>query len=162
MSLEAMINWLYDKRVSSLIRDTPGVISTVQSIHICAIAVVIGSALVSDMRLAGLVATDETPHTVIRRYLPWMWAALTVLLITGTIMSIGEPERVLVNPVFWLKMGLVLFAFVLTLLLRKPFLDPEFNLERASWARLAKPMAWTSLAAWIAVIFCGRWIAYVL
>jgi hypothetical protein len=39
-------------------------------------------------------------------------------------------------------------------------LHPQFRLEHARWAALIKPMAWVSLLVWIAVIFCGRWIAY--
>ena len=153
---------LYATPISTWIRKTADIIPVVQSIHILAIAVVVGSALVTDLRLAGVLATDETPQTVVRRYLPWMWAALALLLATGATLAVGEPNRVLENPVFWTKMGLVAFAFSLTLLFRYPILHPEFRLEHARWSALAKPMAWTSLLVWIAVIFCGRWIAYVI
>jgi hypothetical protein len=158
----AFSEWLYDTPLSTAIRDTSWIIPTVQSIHIIAIAFVVGSALVSDLRLAGVLATDETPRTVVRRYLPWMWGALIVLLITGLVMAIGEPDRVVANVVFWSKMVLVLTAFVLTLLFRRPLLDPAFALEHAAWARLVKPLAWLSLATWVGVIICGRWIAYVI
>jgi len=160
MNLHDFSNALYTTAISTGIRETTGVIPTTQSIHILAIAVVVGSALVTDLRLAGVLATDETPRAVVRRYLPWMWAAMAVLLMSGTILVVGEPNRVLANPLFWTKMGLVAFAFGLTLLFRYPILHPQFQLERARWAALAKPMAWVSMLVWIAVIFCGRWIAY--
>ena len=89
-----------------------------------------------------------------------MWAALAILLATGTILAVGEPDRVLANPVFWTKMALVVLAFALTLLFRYPLLHPQFRFEPARWAALVKPMAWVSLLVWIAVVFCGRWIAY--
>jgi hypothetical protein len=162
MTLHDFSSALYTTPFSTGIRETPGLIPTTQSIHIIAIAVVVGSALVTDLRLAGVLATDETPQTVVRRYLPWMWGAIAVLLATGTIMAVGEPNRVLTNPLFWTKMALVVLAFVLTLLFRYPILHPQFRLEHARWAGLAKPMAWVSLVVWIAVIFCGRWIAYVI
>jgi anaerobic C4-dicarboxylate transporter len=160
MTLHEFSQALYMTPISTGIRTTAGLIPTAQSIHIVAIAVVVGSALVTDLRLAGVLATDETPQTVIRRYLPWMWAALAVLVATGTILTVAEPNRVLANSVFWSKMALVVVAFGLTLLFRYPFLHPQFQLEHARWAALAKPMAWVSLLVWIAVIFCGRWIAY--
>ncbi len=160
MSLESFGNWLYDTPLSTTLREITWIIPTVQSIHILAIAVVVGSALVSDLRLAGVLATDEKPATVVRRYLPWMWAALIVLLSTGIVMLLAEPGRTLTNTVFWSKMALVLVAFALTLFFRKPLLDPSFSMEHANWASLVKPAAWISLAVWIAVIFCGRWIAY--
>jgi hypothetical protein len=160
MNIYEISGALYTTSISTGIRETAGVIPATQSIHIIAIAVVVGSALVTDLRLAGVLATDETPQTVVRRYLPWMWTALAVLLATGAILAVGEPNRVFANPVFWTKMALVVLAFGLTLLFRYPFLHPEFRLDHARWAALAKPTAWLSLLVWIAVIFCGRWIAY--
>lgn len=161
MDVPGFINWLYQTPVSTSIREITWIIPTVQCIHIIAITVVVGSALVSDLRLAGVLATEESPATVVRRYLPWMWNALVVLLASGLILATGEPDRVGENQIFWLKMGLVLFAVLLTLAFRKPLLNPEFKLDHARWAKAVKPMAWLSLAVWIAVIFCGRWIAYV-
>ena len=160
MNIYEISGALYTTSISTGIRETAGVIPATQSIHIIAIAVVVGSALVTDLRLAGLLATDETPQTVVRRYLPWMWTAIAVLLATGAILAVGEPNRVFANPVFWTKMALVVLGFGLTLLFRYPFMHPEFRLDHARWVALAKPMAWLSLLVWIAVIFCGRWIAY--
>jgi hypothetical protein len=160
MNIHQISSALYATPISTQIRETAGVIPATQSIHILAIAVVVGSALMTDLRLARVLATDESPQTIIRRYLPWMWTALAVLLTTGAILAVGEPNRVLANPIFWSKMALVVLAFSLTLLFRYPFLHPEFRLEHARWAALARPMAWVSLLIWIAVIFCGRWIAY--
>jgi hypothetical protein len=162
MSLGTISSELYRTAISTEIRTIPWIIPTVQSIHIVSVSIVVGAALVSDLRLAGALATDETPRTVVRRYLPWMWTGLVILLATGMILTVGEPNRVLTNWVFWTKMTLVLIAFALTLLFRYPILHPEFRLENARWAKLVKPMAWTSLAIWVAVIFCGRWIAYVI
>lgn len=161
MNMDTVIYYLYNSPASVFFRDAQWVIPTVQCIHIVALTVVFGSALVTDLRLAGILATDETPRTVVRRYLPWMWGALIVLLLSGTLLSVAEPDRVLANWAFWLKMGLVLTAFVLTLLFRRPILDPAFQLEHAGWSKLVKPFAWISLAMWVAVIFLGRWIAYV-
>jgi hypothetical protein len=160
MSVQTFDDWLYATPLSTSIRETGWLIPAVQSIHILAIAIVIGSALVSDLRLAGVLATDEAPSTVVRRYLPWMWGALLVLLLTGIVMILAEPGRTLTNTVFWTKMLLVLSAFTLTLFFRKPLLDPRFRADHGGWWRATKPAAWASLAVWVAIIFCGRWIAY--
>lgn len=160
MFIQQFANDLYATGISTRLREITWIIPLIQSLHILAIAALFGSALVSDLRLAGVLATQETPRTVVKRYLPWMWWALVALLVTGTVMTVAEPNRVLNNWVFWTKMALILSAFVLTLLFRYPILHPEFRLEHARWAVLVKPMAWISLAIWIVVIFCGRWIAY--
>jgi len=156
MSSSLIIAWLYATPLSTAIRDVLWVIPTVHSIHIIAITVLFGSALVSDLRLAGVLATDEPLRVVVRRYYPWMRNALMVLLFTGLIMIIAEPDRVLVNTTFWLKMVLVVTAFTLTLLLRRPLLRAPDEREK----RPIKALAWLSIGLWCAVIICGRWIAY--
>jgi len=160
MSMQAVIDWISHTSLSETIRDHSWVVPSVQAIHLCAIAVVVGSALISELRLVGLMATDETPTAVIKRYLPWMWGSLVVLLLTGMTLVWGEPDRTLLNWAFWLKMSLVFIGFVFSVLFRKPFLDPKFSMQHAARAGLIKPVAWLSLCIWIAVICSGRWIAY--
>ncbi|BFO54912.1 DUF6644 family protein [Acidovorax sacchari] len=161
MSSDRFIAWLHESPPSTAIRDLPWIVPTVQSIHILAIAVLFGAAVISELRLAGMLATDEPVRAILRRYAPWMRNALIVLLATGLIMTIGEPGRVLVNPTFWLKMALVLGIFTLTCIVRRPLLrgteEPLSPLRRGLCARL---VAGLSIAWWCAVIFCGRWIAY--
>ena len=160
MSVAQFAQKIYGTAISTHLRETSWIIPTVQSLHIVSIAVVVGAAIVMDLRLAGVLATDETPQAVVRRHLPWMWSALCVLLATGFVLGLAEPYRVLTNMVFWIKMALVVTGFVLTLLFRYPILHPDFRIEHSRAAGLVKPLAWASLAIWIVVIFCGRWIAY--
>jgi len=51
---------------------------------------------------------------------------------------------------------LVVTAFTLTLLLRRPLLRAPDERE----TRPIKALAWLSIGLWCAVIICGRWIAY--
>ncbi len=122
----------------------PWVIPTLLVIHLIAIAFIVGSALVSNLRLAGVLADNVEVGTVLRRYRPWLWGALTAALLSGLIMAIARPDRLLGNPVFGAKLVLLLAAMVMTLMA----------------SRLPKPLAWMSLGLWIAVIVCGRWVAH--
>lgn len=160
MSAHQFVTWLYATPLSTMIRDELWMVPTVQSIHIVAIAVIFGSAVVSDLRLAGVFATDEPAGGVVRRYQPWMRNALIVLLLTGMVMSIGEPDRVLVNPTFWIKMGLVVTVFTLSWRVRRPLLGRAAEPGPPDRAGFVKPLAWLSIGLWCLVIFCGRWIAY--
>ena len=155
-NVHSAIEWLYGTAVSSAIRDTDWIVPTVQAVHICAITVVVGSALVTELRVAGVVAPDESLNVVAQRYLPWMWRALAVLVATGLVMVVGEPERVLGNWVFWIKMSLVALGVLLSVSLRRPLLRAADAPPR----RPAKALAWLLLILWVGVIFSGRWIAY--
>lgn len=160
MSSLPVITWLYATPVSTAIRDLLWVVPTVQSIHIIAIAVIFGCAVISDLRLAGLFATDQPVRNVIRRYYPWMRNALLVLLATGLVMAIGEPDRVLVNSTFWLKMALIIVAFTLAWRVRRPYLRTAAPGQSPGEKPPIKAFAWLSIALWCVVIICGRWIAY--
>ncbi|WP_191486826.1 DUF6644 family protein [Pseudomonas sp. FEN] len=160
MSSSLIIAWIYASPLSTAIRDILWIIPTVQSIHIIAITVLFGSAVISDLRLAGVLASDEPLRGVVRRYYPWMRNALIVLLCTGLIMIIAEPDRVLVNSTFWLKMALVVTAFILTWVLRRPLLRPAGDAQSEGEPSPVKAFAWLSIGLWCVVIICGRWIAY--
>jgi len=90
-----------------------------------------------------------------------IWWAMPVLLASGAVMIIGEPARSLQNPVFQLKMLLVVTALALTGTLhvrldRDPAWGESGHIGRAAalWTAAA------SLALWTGIVFAGRWIAY--
>lgn len=155
MSLQTVSDWLYASPLSQAIQNNDWVIPTVQSVHILAIAVLFGSALVLNLRLAGVTGTMHPPLDLFVRYQPRLWAGLGVLVVTGLLMVVGEPERVLMNAVFWWKMGLLTCAVLLTV-----------TLKAIAGSRLASPplaarvLAAITLVVWVAVMFCGSWIAY--
>lgn len=156
MSLQSFGDWLYATPISTALRDTVWVIPTIQSVHILAIAMLISAALVTELRVAGVMGTDQSSSVVARRFMPWIWKALVVLLLTGTVLIVAEPGRTLGNTLFWVKVGLITTALLLTLAVRKPLLAADAE-ERTEPAR---SIAWVMLVIWVLVIFCGRFIAY--
>ncbi|MBU0555015.1 MAG: hypothetical protein KKD64_07000 [Alphaproteobacteria bacterium] len=162
MSMVDFGDWLYATPVSTAIRETSWIIPNLQSIHILAIAVLVGSALVTELRFAGVLAVDRPVGDVMRRFLPWMRWALLVLLLTGVVLVVAEPGRTLTNTVFLTKMALVAGASLVTLQARKSLLVASPVQEgETSPAEASKALAWLMLVVWCLVIFCGRFIAYV-
>src|SRR5258707_10457064 len=104
--------------MSRIIQVHDWIIPTVQSIHILAISAVAASALMINLRLLGLYAADQPLREILARFLPFIWWPLIVLLLTGIVMIVGEPPRSLKNPVFQLKMPLLVAALVATSLCR--------------------------------------------
>ncbi len=157
--IPAFCNWLSNTPLSMVIQDYSWVIPSVQSIHILAIATVMASIVMLDFRLLGVTGRGQTVPEVAHRFLPWIWCAVGVLLITGTILIIGEPARELMSPVFWIKMSLLACALALT----AAFQYGAFRRE-AFWER-RRVLAWitalVSLTLWVGILAAGRWIAYV-
>ncbi len=148
-ALDSFCTWLEATSVSRTLQTVEWIIPAVQTVHILAVASVVTSALMVDLRLLGLGLRDQSVQAVARRYLPFVWWPLPVLLASGATLIVAEPARALENPVFWLKMGLLAAAIVGTLASQRPL------------RRSARLLAVLSLAAWVGIVFAGRWIAYV-
>lgn len=145
---------------SIAIASTGWVIPTVQAIHILAIAIVMSATAMLNLRLAGLIGQDSSIRNLANRSLPWLWWSLPVLLASGLVMIVGEPARELTNVYFWSKMTMVVLAVVLTIVLQRLLDDAPYR-EMAPAKRAAvRTLSLLSLALWLAIIFCGRWIAY--
>lgn len=160
-SLSTFADWLSTTPISLQIQDTFWVIPGVQSIHILSIAVVMSSAMMVILRVLGLVMRDQPLAEVAARFLPWIWYSLIVLLLSGSILIIGEPGRSLTNSLFQLKMLMLLGVIGGTLTLQKPLHKDANFWERTAGTRAgAKALAIVSLGLWSCIIFAGRWIAY--
>lgn len=161
MSLAQFSQTLAETPASVFIQSVGWIIPTLQTVHILAISIVLGSILLVDLRLLGLVGRGVALDAVVGRFATWLWWSLLVLAVTGSILVVGEPDRSLTNPVFQTKLVLVALAALATLAITRPVVgDPQF--WTATPARLAagRGLALVSLAIWLAVIVAGRWIAY--
>jgi hypothetical protein len=86
---------------------------------------------------------------------------LLILVITGSLLIIGEPRRSLLNATFYLKMALLAFAVVLTAALQWSLRSAPDFWDKDRGRRLAGQFAATvSILVWCGILFAGRWIAY--
>src|SRR5262245_41232216 len=114
MSLHAFCVWLSETPVSLTFQNIQWIIPATQTIHIICIALLISCATLMGLRLLNLTAKETPTAAYAARFLPWIWYSLPVLLVTGSILIIAEPTRSLENPVFQLKMVLLIFAMIAT------------------------------------------------
>ncbi len=154
-------DWLAGTPISQLFQNQPWVVPTSQSIHIVCVCLVFSSALMINLRLLGVGASGRTISQLTKTLVPWMWGALVVLLLTGTVQTIAEPVRQFVTPVFWAKMCMIMVVATMTAVFARKV---RANAERWDAAGTrpvsARMFAIGSSALWIAIIVCGRFIAY--
>jgi uncharacterized membrane protein SirB2 len=150
--------WLGSTGLSHTIQTVTWIIPTLQTIHILCVAIVFSSAVLVNLRIFRLFERDEPLRAIARRFLPPIWPVLLVLLLTGSLLIIGEPRRSLVNTTFYLKMSLLLLAILLTAVLQRTILSsPDFFESRQAAGRA---LATVSILVWCGILFAGRWIAY--
>ena len=129
-----------------------------QCTHILAIAASFGSILMINARILGLNQEGRTVAQTTNRFMPWLWWSLVVLIVSGFFMIMGEPVRELINPIFWIKMGLVVIAILISIWFHKGILRDIR--EDHDIGGMERTVAVLLVVLWIAIMFGGRWIAY--
>ncbi len=117
--MSAFVQWLSETPISSAIRDIDWLIPTLQSVHILAIAMVLSSLFMIDLRILKAtryqtLSLADTMH----RFEAWIWSGLIILAASGAPLIVAEPQRTLPNSTFQLKMLLLALAAATTYALR--------------------------------------------
>ena len=147
-------SWLSDWiRGSESLLAFPGIIT----LHALGLGILAGGSAAIDFRVLGVA--PGVSLKAMARFLPVLWTAFVLNAISGTLLLIAYPTKALTNWLFYVKLGLVALAVGLiyrigVTVLRAPQADEK------PVAALAKLLAIASLAAWLAVILAGRFLAY--
>ncbi len=161
-SLDNFCAWIEQTPLSQTIQVTAWSVPAVQTIHILAISAIMASVLMLNLRLLGVIGVDRSIAEVSARIRPVIWWTLPILLVSGVLLIVGEPVRSLENPIFQLKILMLISVIVLTLAYQAPL-----NKNSKFWdgggrrSITIKLISIVSLALWIAIVCAGRWIAYV-
>jgi hypothetical protein len=132
----------------------------VEIVHITGFVTLVGSIVMFDLRVLGLSQTLSV-RALARHLLPWTLGALLLIVPTGLLMFTAHAGDFISNPAFQLKISLIFLAAL-----------NAIGFHLGPYARVrdwdlgapsplgAKLSAAASIAIWIAVICCGRLLAY--
>jgi hypothetical protein len=149
--------WISDTGLSMWIVTHFWAIPIIQVVHILAIAASFASILMINARMLGIAGSSSMAETA-NRYIRVLWWSLFVLIITGFGMIVGEPVRELINPIFWIKMGLVVFGILITIWFHKGVI--KHVAAGRDIVGTDKATALFLVVLWCVIMLCGRWIAY--
>jgi len=156
MNMQAVVNWLTATSLSQAIQTTSWAIPGIQVVHIVCLATLFGLALSLTLRVAGRGFAVEPLASLAGRFVPAMWICLVVLFVSGALLIIAEPFRTITNPVFYLKMSLLIVAIALT-----AWLASVAQRTSAKISAVHVAAATLSMLVWVGIIIAGRYIAYV-
>jgi hypothetical protein len=153
--------WLSNTSASLFLAQNFFAIPIMQTLHILSIAAAFGSVLMINLRILGLTGVSRTMRETMGRYLPWIWWALAMLILSGIGMIVGEPVRELINPIFWIKMVLVIGVILASLWFQSAVHKrlPQWDMNPVD-STAVRVGAVGIILLWCAVMFAGRWIAY--
>jgi hypothetical protein len=160
MALEQTLAKLQDLNFPTQIRESVWMFPTIETVHVFALVLVVGSIMTVDLRLLGLANKERRFSEVAAEMLPWTWTAFAVAALAGMMMFSSKALTYYGNIPFRLKMVCLLLAGINMLLFH------WLGVRRlASWDHQRPP--WTarmaggaSLLLWTTIVAAGRWIGF--
>jgi hypothetical protein len=147
--------------LATTIREDDTLFPLIESIHVLAITLVVGSISVVDLRLLGLASKNRAVSRVTASILPITWVAFAIAVTTGSLLFASHANKYLQNGFFVAKLALIAVAGVNMVIFH--FVGAK---DMARWEKNASPpfpakfAGALSLILWIAIIACGRWIGF--
>ncbi len=161
MSLLPFCEWLASTRWSVALHESLYMYPLVETTHVLALLLFVGTVTFVDLRLLGWVFREVAVSEVTARLIPWTIGGFVIAATTGALLFYAIPVRTYLSIFFRIKVIVLIAAGVNTALLHR-----YMNRGGVEWDHDPRPPLRTrvagavSLLAWTTVIVMGRMIAY--
>ena len=155
MSASSFFEWLTTSPWANAMNGPEWAFPVVESLHFMGFAFSIGTIVIVDLRLLGLVMRQQSAAALAADLDRWTWVGFALMLITGPLMFSADAVRYHDNPSFQFKMACLLVALLFHFTIHRKVTQSEVP------PIAAKLAAGLSLALWTAVVAGGRMIAFV-
>jgi hypothetical protein len=161
MTLASLLQSLYETHLAAQIRENELAFPLIETVHVLAITLVVGSIAVVDLRLLGGASRERLVSRVANDVLPVTWTAFCVAAISGFLMFMSNAPAYSRNGYFQAKILLLALAG-----LNMALFQGYVARDLAAWdgrlptPRAARAAAACSLGVWTLVILTGRWIGF--
>ncbi len=163
MTLDTLLLALEHTDLAMFIREDDAACPWIESIHVLAITLVVGTIWMLDLRLIGWGSLERSVTAVSRAVLPCTWAAFAFAAISGGLLFASNATGYAHNNAFLAKFCLIGLAGINMLVFQK-----MISGQMEQWAATVIPHAKARLAGaislvlWVSVIACGRWVGFTL
>ena len=143
------------------IREDDLLFPLIESVHVLAICLVVGSISIVDLRLLGLASIDRPVGRLMQAILPITWGAFGLAVAAGGLLFASHATKYSQNGFFLAKLLLIAVAG-----LNMALFHFIIAADLPRWEKDALPplparfAGGASLLLWIAVVACGRWIGF--
>src|ERR1700744_2596669 len=94
------------------VRESTWLFPTIESVHVLALVLVVGSIMMVDLRLLNLASRNRSVKELTADVLPWTWSAFVLAAITGTLLFSSSAVRYMTIWQFEAKMCMLLLAAI--------------------------------------------------
>jgi heme/copper-type cytochrome/quinol oxidase subunit 4 len=160
MSVLGWCQWLERTRLATAISESVWLFPIIEGSHILALPLSVGMILMFDLRLLGLAFQGGSASSLMRDVLRWSKVGFAVMFLTGVLLFMTQASKAYESVFFRAKL-----VFLLMLGLNAALFQVVFYPKMEQWAGEGTPLGARvcgalSLIVWIAVIICGRTMAY--
>jgi hypothetical protein len=161
VDLSSFVVWLHDTAFATTIRESTVLFPCIESLHVLALTLVVGSISIVDLRMLGIASADRSVASLLTEILPLTWTAFGFAVLTGGALFASHAVGYAGNFQFRMKMLLLLMAGLNMLVFHR--------LRRHGKARWGdagitpwqgKIAGLISLLLWICIVAFGRWIGF--
>jgi uncharacterized membrane protein len=160
-ALDELLERLQATPLATAMGESDWAFPAIETVHVIAIALVIGTVSVVDLRLLGFASAQRPYRQLAGEVLPWTWGAFALALISGSLMFVTKAVDYFGNTAFRIKLALLLLAGLNMLIFETSTGRAAARWEhdsRAPWP--GRAAATLSLLLWIAIVFFGRRIGF--
>lgn len=161
MGIPEFCAWLESTKVATAIRQSTWLFPAIETLHVLATVIVVGSVTMLDLRLLNIANRDRSIREVHEEVLPWTWTSFAVAAIAGSLLFSSSATKYYHNVPFRMKMVLLLLiginAAFFELGTYRRITDENQEPRIPTAAKIAGA---AGLVLWIGVVACGRWIGF--
>jgi hypothetical protein len=151
----SFFEWCQNMPLGSWLKGATWAFAVVETVHIMALAVLLGTMVVIDLRLLGLGMRRQSVAEIAELLNPWFWGSFFTMIVTGICLFLSEAVRLSLSSPFAYKMLFLLIAVAVHLTIHRSVIAGGG--ERIA---LSKSAACLSLCCWLGIALAGRAIAF--
>jgi hypothetical protein len=158
VGIESALAWLQSTPIAIAVAENDILFPWIESVHVLAIVIVVGTISIVDLRLLGLASLDISAKRLMSDVIPYTWGAFALAVITGTLMFSSDATHYAQNRLFQAKLVMLVLAG-LNMAIFHFFGERDIERWEAPGATTpvgAKAAAAISLLVWITVVSLGR------
>ncbi len=155
-----MLETLEASTLATWIRESPSIFAytLVLILHGIGFALVVGLNALIALRVLGFAPL--LPLGSLHRLWVPIWIGFAINALSGLGLFIADAPKMAGMNIFWIKMFFVLAGMVVSLRMKKHYLDNTAATSGSVAPASARPLAWAMLAVWLLALMAGRMTGY--
>jgi uncharacterized membrane protein len=145
-----LCRWLQNNSFIAVLNGTAWTAAALEIVHYFSMFILVGSMVLVDLRVLGLVGRRQDATQLADRFFPWMWISLAFNFLSGFLMFAGSATAYYHNDIFYDKVIVILLAIVASIIVQQ---------KVSKWNQLPAMPAWAKL---IALLSIGLWIGAII